>query len=193
MCSDVGATSASRPPSVELLALECGRPPRSARRRRSCGRCAGRRWSGSIICSQLPWSAVDDRDAACRWTASRIRPTQTSTCSTALTAAASTPVWPTMSPLAKLTTIRSYSVAVDPPHDLVGDPVRAHLRLLVVGADLGAGDHEAGLRRGTALAVVVEEERDVGEFLRLGAAELLQPEVATRSSPRMLVIFGGLG
>ena len=48
----------------------------------------------------------------------------------------------------------------------------------------------AGERR---LAVVVEEERDVRELLRLRAAELLQPEVATANSPRMFVIFGGLG
>jgi len=37
-----------------------------------------------------------------------MRPMQASTVSTALTAAAITPVWPTMSQLAKFVTIRSY-------------------------------------------------------------------------------------
>ena len=58
--------------------------------------------SGSSMWSALPWSAVIDAGAAPAWTASTTRPRHSSTVSIALTAAGITPVWPTMSGLAKL-------------------------------------------------------------------------------------------
>ena len=52
--------------------------------------------------SQLPWSAVTRHAPPAAWTASTTLPRHSSTVSTAFTAAGITPVWPTMSGLAKL-------------------------------------------------------------------------------------------
>ena len=52
--------------------------------------------------SQLPWSAVTMQAPPAACTASTTRPRHSSTVSTAFTAASITPVWPTMSGLAKL-------------------------------------------------------------------------------------------
>jgi preprotein translocase subunit SecD len=54
----------------------------------------------SLICSALPWSAVSRMQPPVFPTASARRPTQVSTVATAFMAAARSPVWPTMSPLA---------------------------------------------------------------------------------------------
>ena len=61
--------------------------------------------SGSSICSALPWSAVTMQRAALAVRPPR-RPGRgsASTVSIAVTAAGMTPVWPTMSGLAKLMT-----------------------------------------------------------------------------------------
>src|SRR5690606_5306982 len=64
-------------------------------------------FSGSSICSTLPWSAVIRQLPFSARVASTMRPRQASTTSTALMAAARMPVWPTMSPLAKLQTMAS--------------------------------------------------------------------------------------
>ncbi len=63
----------------------------------------------SRIFSTLPWSAVTTRKAVPPpSTASMMRPRLASTASQALTAASRSPVWPTMSPLAKLTTVKKH-------------------------------------------------------------------------------------
>ena len=58
--------------------------------------------SGSSMWSQLPWSAVTMQAPPLASTAATTSPRQASTVSTAATAAGITPVWPTMSGLAKL-------------------------------------------------------------------------------------------
>ena len=58
--------------------------------------------SGSSIWSALPWSAVTRQAPPEPWTAETTSPRQSSTVSTAATAAGMSPVWPTMSGLAKL-------------------------------------------------------------------------------------------
>ena len=58
--------------------------------------------SGSSMWSALPWSAVTMQTPPFASTASTTRPRHSSTVSTAFTAAGITPVWPTMSGLAKL-------------------------------------------------------------------------------------------
>src|SRR6185436_16741680 len=58
--------------------------------------------SSSSISSALPWSAVTMQAPPAAWTVSSTRPRHSSTASTAFTAASITPVWPTMSALAKL-------------------------------------------------------------------------------------------
>ena len=104
----------------------------------------------SIISSALPWSAVTSSAPPRASVAATTRPTQASTVSTAVTAAARTPVWPTMSPLAKLTMMKSYDAARDALDQPVGHVRRAHLRLQVVGGDLRRGDQHAAPRRGRA-------------------------------------------
>ena len=63
--------------------------------------------SGFIIFSALPWSAVIKAQPPAFSTADTTWSTQVSTASTALTAASNTPVWPTMSQLAKFRMITS--------------------------------------------------------------------------------------
>ena len=58
--------------------------------------------SSSSISSALPWSAVISSAPPVAWTAATTSPRHASTVSTAVTAAGMTPVWPTMSALAKL-------------------------------------------------------------------------------------------
>ena len=64
--------------------------------------------AGSTIWSALPWSAVTMALPPWATMASTTWPTHWSTVFTALTAASITPVWPTMSQLAKLRMITSY-------------------------------------------------------------------------------------
>ena len=64
--------------------------------------------SGFFIFSALPWSAVRKTTPPAFSTASVTSPTHLSTASTALTAASNTPVWPTMSQLAKFRMMTSY-------------------------------------------------------------------------------------
>ena len=63
--------------------------------------------SACFMTSALPWSAVTMAMPPWRRVASTTLPTQVSTVSTALTAASKTPVWPTMSQLAKFSTMTS--------------------------------------------------------------------------------------
>ena len=56
---------------------------------------------------------------------------------------------------------------------LVGDGHGAHLGLLVIGGDAGRGDHVAVLVVELDLDTAVEEEGDVGVFLRLGDVALV--------------------
>ena len=58
--------------------------------------------SGSSMLSALPWSAVTMQAPPDSWTAATTSARHASTASTALTAAGMSPVWPTMSGLAKL-------------------------------------------------------------------------------------------
>ena len=58
--------------------------------------------SGSSMWSALPWSAVMMQAPPFEWTADTTCAMQPSTVSIAFTAAGITPVWPTMSGLAKL-------------------------------------------------------------------------------------------
>ena len=64
--------------------------------------------SGSIIMSALPWSAVMSAAPPVARTASTTLATHLSTVRTASSAASSTPVWPTMSQLAKFRIMTSY-------------------------------------------------------------------------------------
>src|SRR3989442_834887 len=103
--SMVGATSPSLPPS------------RSARRPLAPAMIIGTGlvvWAvsavpvaRSIFSSALPWSAVSTSTPPRARVASAIRPSCVSTTSTAVTVAGKTPVWPTMSALAKLTTMKA--------------------------------------------------------------------------------------
>ena len=64
--------------------------------------------SSFFILSALPWSAVRITLPPAASTASITLPAHWSTASTALTAASNTPVWPTMSQLAKFRMMTSY-------------------------------------------------------------------------------------
>ena len=64
--------------------------------------------SASYILSALPWSAVSRTVPPIESAFSMTLPAHSSTASTALTAASNTPVWPTMSQLAKLRMTTSY-------------------------------------------------------------------------------------
>ena len=103
-----------------------------------CGRCSGSA-SGSSMASALPWSAVTRQTPPRAATAVDDPPRQASTVSTAATAAAITPVWPTMSALAKLMMTKSNAPASSWRHERVGDLGGAHLRLVVVGRARRAG------------------------------------------------------
>ena len=63
--------------------------------------------SGARIQSALPWSAVTRAQPPMSRTARTMFPTHSSTVSTAAMAAGRTPVWPTMSQLARLQTTRA--------------------------------------------------------------------------------------
>src|SRR5690606_7157910 len=107
----VGARSRSAPPARSCAA----RLPTYTRSTGPtvCEVCASP-VTGSRIISQLPWSAVTSSSPPLARTAATISPTARSTVSTAVIAADSTPVWPTMSGLAKLQMIaskRSASIA----------------------------------------------------------------------------------
>ena len=65
--------------------------------------------SSPSILSALPWSAVSSAAPPISSILSVTRFTHSSTTCTAFTAAGITPVWPTMSQLAKLSIITSYS------------------------------------------------------------------------------------
>jgi hypothetical protein len=98
---------------------------------------------------------------------------QPSTVSTALIAASRTPVWPTMSQFAKLTTIRSNSPALIASSTTSRDPVGAHLRLLVVRADFAGRRHHRRVSRIRFLHAAVEEVGHVRILFALGDAQLL--------------------
>ena len=129
--------------------------------------------SGSSMWSQLPWSAVTMQAPPLPLTAATTSPRQPSTASTAATAAGITPVWPTMSGLAKLMTPKPYSPLDQRVDEGVGGGAGAHLRLAVVGRDVARGFDQAPLfPLPLLLAAAVEEVGDVGVLLGLGDVEL---------------------
>ena len=100
--------------------------------------------------------------------------------STAATVASQTPVWPTMSGLAKLATMKSYLTRLDRATSASVDAFRAHLGGEVVRRDLGARNQLAVLARERRLAAAVEEVRHVGVLLGLGDVELAPAGVRDR-------------
>ena len=101
-----------------------------------------------------------------------MRPRPVSTVSTALIAAGRLPVWPTMSGLAKFSTIRSYFPEPIACDRLVRQLGRGHFRLQVVGRDLGDGTMMRSSPRIGRLLAAVQEIGDVRIFLGLRHAEL---------------------
>ena len=94
----------------------------------------------SSICSALPWSAVMRATPPRSVVAFTTWATHVSTVSTAATAASKTPVWPTMSQLAKFRMMTSYlplSMRRMASSVMAGG---AHLGLQIIGRDLGGGD-----------------------------------------------------
>ena len=106
-------------------------------------------------------------------TAATTSPRQPSTSSTASTAAGMTPVWPTMSGLAKLMIPKRYSPA-DQCETKASAAARALIsRLVVVGRDVaGRVDQAALLPLPLLLAAAVEEVGDVRVLLGLGDVKL---------------------
>ena len=187
----VGACSPSSPSIVGATSAKM--PSRSARRaahRRTRIRCTGLVVcavngppSSSIICSALPWSAVISVEPPSSRTRSTMRPMHVSTTSSAVMAAVSTPVWPTMSALAKFSTTKSYGARLEAPQHFVGDARRRSSPASGRTSPPSATGSARGPRSERLLAAAVEEVRDVRVLLRLGDAQLLQPASAT-TSPR---------
>ena len=75
---------------------------------------------------------------------------------------------------------------------LIADFESAHLGFLVVGADFGAGDDLAVLKREGSLAVVVEEKSHMGKFFGFGRAELFEVSVGDNLAKNTLHL-GRLG
>ncbi len=129
--------------------------------------------SGSSMWSALPWSAVTRQTPPVEATASTIRPRQPSTVSIAVTAAGMTPVWPTMSGLAKLMIAKRKSSSC---HAVTKAAVAA--RALIsglrsyVGTSRGDGDELAPLALLRALLAAAEEVRHVRVLLGLGDVQL---------------------
>ena len=96
--------SARRPPSRSRAPRNASPTTRSSTSKLVCAVC-GAPVAGSFICSALPWSAVTTRLPPRASVASTIAPTHASTTSHARTTAGMFPVWPTMSGLAKFTTM----------------------------------------------------------------------------------------
>ena len=147
----------------------------------------GVRAAGHGVAHQLAIAVVggdEQRAARAAAIAAAMRPSPASTVSTALIAAASTPVWPTMSGLAKLRTTRSYRPEPIASTALVGQFRRRHLGLEVVGRDLRRGHHDALLARIGRLLAAVEEIGDVRIFLGLGHADLRAGRASATVSPR---------
>ena len=100
----MGATSQSAPPCRSGMS-----PALTAMNGTGFVVCAvcGPPVAGSSIISALPWSAVTSTWAPTRSAAARMRPRLSSIVSTAVMTAGMTPVWPTMSALAKLLSRKS--------------------------------------------------------------------------------------
>ena len=75
--------------------------------------------------------------------------------------------------------------APDARNRFVGHAIGAHLRLQIVGRDLGRVDQHAILARVRLLDAPVEEEGDMGVFLRFGDAQLRQTEARYVFSERV--------
>ena len=69
----------------------------------------------------------------------------------------------------------------------------AHLRVLVVGGNLGRGDHVAHLTRELLLNTTVEEEGDMGVLLRLSNVALLNVLLAEPFSEYVTHVLRGEG
>ena len=96
--------SARRPPSRSFAPRNASPTTKSSTVKLVCAVC-GSPVLGSFICSALPWSAVITRLPPRASAAAMIWPTHSSTTSHAFTTAGRLPVWPTMSGLAKFTTM----------------------------------------------------------------------------------------
>ena len=83
-------------------------------------------------------------------------------------------MWPTMSGLAKLQMTTSCWLRGDAGDERVGDTRGAHLRLEIVGRDLGRGHQHAALADERLLAPAVEEIGDVRVLLGLGEPQIAQ-------------------
>ena len=167
--STVGATSA-RMPSPSSRAPSSGDDERHRVERVGGVRRA-------VLLEHLVGVAVVGGDdagaAACRAPPRRRSPRHASTVSTAFTAAWITPVWPTMSALAKLMIPKTGRVLAPSGDERVGGLARAHLGLLVVGRDVARGvDELAHLALVRLLLAAVEEVRHVRVLLGLGDVQL---------------------
>ena len=132
----------------------------------------------------------DEGDAApaASITGSR-RASSRSTASMAMVAARKLPVWPTMSPLAKLQRRVCGTAALQGGDHGVGDLGGLHPRALLEGHHV-AGDFLPGLAVELAGAVAVPEIGDVAELLGLRAGELGDAGLANHS-PMVSMMAGG--
>ena len=141
--------------------------------------------SGSSMWSALPWSAVTMHAPPVACTASTTRARHASTVSIAVTAAGITPVWPTMSGLAKLMTANVKSSSAHARDERVGRLERAHLRLVVVRRHVARRGHElAPLALLRALLAAAEEVRHVRVLLGLGDVQLAAAAVGDDARQR---------
>ena len=143
-------------------------------------RCSGCRRRSSMW-SALPWSAVIDAGAAAaRAPPRRPGPGSASTVSIAFTAAGITPVWPTMSGLAKLMIPKRIVARVPVLDEGVRGRLGAHLGLVVVGRHVARGvDQAALLALVRVLLAAVEEVGHVRVLLGLGHVQLAKPRSAS--------------
>ena len=129
--------------------------------------------SCSSMWSELPWSAVIRHAPPDSCTASTTSPRQPSTVSTARTAASITPVWPTMSALAKLMIPNVGRVLPPGVDERLCRLAGAHLGLVVVGGHVARRGHQlAPLALERLLLAAAEEVRDVRVLLGLGHVQL---------------------
>ena len=89
-------------------------------------------------------------------------PKQVSTASTAETAASNTPVWPTMSQLAKFKNNHIIFAAVQTGQQLIGNFIGAHFRFQVVSRHLGRSNQRPILVFTGSLYSAVEEKGYMG-------------------------------
>jgi hypothetical protein len=178
----VGATSPRTPPSRSSGAGGTADQHAGHRVRRvgRVGHAVGR-----SICSALPWSATTRAAPPRSARAASTTPSAASATSQARTAASSTPVWPTMSGLAKLIRTKASSCSAQAPRAVGRELGRAHLRLQVVGGDLRRRHQVARLAGVRGLVHGVEEVGDVRVLLGLGRVVLREAGVGDHLRQRL--------